>query len=297
MSTSYGSVGRIESLATPLSEAERQIRYNFRMSLTKKFFWLVVLVGVCAFSVMAYLWARVESQQRQTASLGDQLERMTKRVDMVTEVAEAASARAMRAEENARTAAQARDTAQAGRAEAEKQSVAARAEAQTSAEQARAALEEAEKIRQQREQDLDRLQKALGALVETRRTALGLVMNLGADAIQFDFDRDTLRPDNRELLSRIAGILLTAKGYSIYVYGHTDDVGSDEYNRDLSERRARTVRNYLVEAGLDSSILTTRGYGKSSPRAHGTTPKDRAINRRVEIGIVDVSFDFAGQRR
>src|SRR5207244_1833354 len=160
-----------------------------------------------------------------------------------------------------------------------------------------AALAEAEKIRQQREQDLDRLQKAVGALVETRRKALGLVMNLGENAIQFDFDRATLRPDNRELLSRIAGVLLTAKGYSIYVYGHTDDVGSDEYNRDLSERRARTVRNYLVEAGLDSSILTTRGYGKSSPRAHGTTPKDRAINRRVEIGIVDVSFDFAGERR
>ena len=263
------------------------------MPTPNKSLWLAVLAGVSVFGLIAYMWTRVESQQRQSASLRDQLERMTNRIDLLTEVVEAASARAVRAEENARTAAEARDKAQAERAEAEKNS----AEAQTSAEQARAALAEAEKIRQQREQDLDRLQKALGALVETRRTALGLVMNLGENAIQFDFDRATLRAANRELLSRIAGVLLTAKGYSIYVYGHTDDIGSDEYNRDLSTRRARTVRDYLVEAGLDSSIITTRGYGKSSPRVPATTPEARAKNRRVEIGIVDVSLDFGSEAR
>src|SRR3989454_4375262 len=260
------------------------------MPTLNKSFWLAVLAGVSVFGLIAYMWTRVESQQRQTA---DQLERMTNRIDLLTEVVEAASARAVRAEENARTAAEARDKAQTERAEAEKKS----AEAQTSAEQARAALAEAEKIRQQREQELDRLQKALGAVVETRRTALGLVMNLGENAIQFDFDRATLRAGNRELLSRIAGVLLTAKRYSIYVYGHTDDIGSDEYNRDLSTRRARTVRDYLVEAGLDSSIITTRGYGKSSPRVPATTPEARAKNRRVEIGIVDVSLDFGNEAR
>ena len=263
------------------------------MLIPNKSFRLALLAAVSVFGLVGYMWTRLESQQRQTASLRDQLERMTKRIDLLTEVVEAASARAVRAEENARTAAEARDKAQAERAEAEKKS----AEAQTSAEQARAALAEAEKIRQQREQDLDRLQKALGALVETRRTALGLVMNLGENAIQFDFDRATLRAGNRELLSRIAGVLLTAKRYSIYVYGHTDDIGSDEYNRDLSTRRARTVRDYLVEAGLDSSIITTRGYGKSSPRVPATTPEARAKNRRVEIGIVDVSLDFGSQAR
>src|SRR5436309_815291 len=82
-------------------------------------------------------------------------------------------------------------------------------------------------------------------------------------------------------------VLLTAKGYYIYVYGHTDDIGTDEYNRGLSERRARSVRDYLVEAGLDSGIITTRGYGKSSPRVRGTSADARTANRRVEIGIVD----------
>jgi len=267
------------------------------MPIPNKSFWLAVLAGVSVFGLVAYMWTRVESQQRQTASLRDQLERMTNRIDLLTEVVEAASARAVRAEENARTAAEARDKAQAERAEAEKKSAEARAEAQTSAEQARAAVAEAEKIRQQREQDLNRLQQALGALVETRRTALGLVMNLGENAIQFDFDRATLRAENRELLSRIAGVLLTAKGYSIYVYGHTDDIGSDEYNLDLSQRRARAVRDYLVEAGLNSSIITTRGYGKSSPRVLATTQEARAKNRRVEIGIVDVSLDFGRKTR
>jgi outer membrane protein OmpA-like peptidoglycan-associated protein len=267
------------------------------MPIPNKSFRLAALAAICLFGLVAYMWTRVESQQRQSANLRDQLERMTKRIDLLTEVVEGASARAVRAEENARAAADTRDKALAERTEAEKKSDEARAEAQTSAEQARAALAEAEKIRHQREQDLDRLQKALGALVETRRTALGLVMNLGENAIQFDFDRATLRPENRELLSRIAGVLLTAKGYSIYVYGHTDDIGSDEYNLDLSQRRARTVRDYLVEAGVDSSIITTRGYGKSSPRVPATTPEARAKNRRVEIGIVDVSLSFGSEAR
>ena len=119
-------------------------------------------------------------------------------------------------------------------------------------------------------------------------------MNLGEDAIQFDFDKAELRPRHRELLSRIAGVLLTAKGYSIYVYGHTDDVGTDGYNLNLSERRAHAVRDYLIDAGVSPAIISTRGYGKSSPRIAGTTDEIRAKNRRVEVGIVDVSLDVAG---
>src|SRR6266516_3665243 len=178
------------------------------MLIPNKSFRLALLAAVSVYGLVGYMWTRLESQQRQTASLRDQLERMTKRIDLLTEVVEAASARAVRAEENARTAAEARDRAQAERAEAEKKSAEARAEAQTSAEQARAALAEAEKIRQQREQDLDRLQKALGALVETRRTALGLVMNLGENAIQFDFDRATLRAGNRRVEIGIVDVSL-----------------------------------------------------------------------------------------
>jgi outer membrane protein OmpA-like peptidoglycan-associated protein len=260
------------------------------MSKPGKSPWVVVSAAIAFAALAAFTVTRIVSHDRQMANLSDQMVRMASRMDLLTEVVEAASARAIRAEENAAAAAEAR-------VRAEKESDAARAEAQTSAEQARAALAEAEKIRQERETDLNRLQQALGALVETRRTALGLVMNLGSESIQFDFDRADLRPQNRELLSRIAGVLLTAKGYSIYVYGHTDDVGTDEYNRGLSERRARAVRDYLVESGLDSSIMSTRGYGKSSPRVPGTSAQARAKNRRVEIGIVDVALDIKGEAR
>jgi len=251
-------------------------------------------IFLCFGAVAVFVWKQGEAQRQQIAMLSDQIQRMTNRMDLLDEALEAASARAVRAEANARAASAARDRARKAQQDAEAQTVEARDQARLSQQDANAAREETEKVRQERKAELDRLQQALGALVETRRTALGLVMNLGEDAIQFDFDRAELRPQNRELLSRIAGVLLTAKGYSVYVYGHTDDVGSDSYNVILSERRARTVRDYLVDAGVAPDIISTRGYGKSSPRVAGTSEEARAKNRRVEVGIVDVSFDVAG---
>jgi outer membrane protein OmpA-like peptidoglycan-associated protein len=261
------------------------------MSVSKKFVIPTVLVVLGAAAFAIYYWIEeTKSQRRQMTDLGDQFERMNSRIDLLTEVIELASARAARAEESARVAADARREAEAARAVAQD-------EVRISKEEAAAARMEADKAREERQQELDRLQEALSQLVETRRTALGLVMNLDNDAIQFDFDRAELLPENRELLSRIAGILLTARGYSIYVYGHTDDVGAETYNFSLSERRARVVRDYLVDAGVDPELITTRGYGKSSPRNFGTTAEARAMNRRVEIGIVDVSFDIRGEVR
>jgi outer membrane protein OmpA-like peptidoglycan-associated protein len=255
-----------------------------------------------------FLWTQANAQHRHLLTLNDQIQRMTNRLDLLTEVAETASARAIRAEANAASAATARDRAQKARQEAEAATVEARDQARLSAEdaqtakkdaqtarnEARISREETERVRQERKAELDRLQQALGALVETRRTAMGLVMNLGEDAIQFDFDKAELRPRHRELLSRIAGVLLTAKGYSIYVYGHTDDVGGESYNLNLSERRAKTVRDYLIDAGVSPDIISTRGYGKSSPRVAGTSDEARAKNRRVEVGVVDVSLDVVG---
>ena len=81
----------------------------------------------------------------------------------------------------------------------------------------------------------------------------------------------------------------------MYVYGHTDDVGSEAYNQTLSEQRANSVRDYLAEAGIDPAIISTEGYGKSSPRVAGTSAEARAKNRRVEIGIVDVTIDYNGE--
>jgi outer membrane protein OmpA-like peptidoglycan-associated protein len=93
-------------------------------------------------------------------------------------------------------------------------------------------------------------------------------------------------------LNRIAGILMTLKGFSIYVYGYTDDVGSQEYNLKLSSRRAQAVRDSLVQAGIDPGLITTKGFGKSDPRVKDESAQGRAANRRVEIGIVDSRLLF-----
>ncbi len=266
--------------------------------------WAFVLgLLVVALTGIGYLLVgQFAELQEQVAQLGDQVERSAQEAEVAAESAQeaaetsrAALTRATEAEESAENAARGRDRAERARAEAEDDASVARQDAAQSAEETRRARAETDRIRKEREQELDRLEKALGAIVETRRTALGLVMNLGSDAIEFDFNRATLRPLNRELLSRIAGILLTSSGHSMYVYGHTDDIGSDAYNQTLSEQRADSVRNYLVQAGIDPAIITTAGYGKSSPRVNGTSAEARAKNRRVEIGIVDVMLDYKGE--
>jgi outer membrane protein OmpA-like peptidoglycan-associated protein len=89
------------------------------------------------------------------------------------------------------------------------------------------------------------------------------------------------------VLSKIAGILLVSRGYQLKVEGHTDNVGSDAFNQKLSEKRARSVYDYLVQSGVSPDIITTEGFGKTRPLALNTTAAGRQKNRRVEIVIED----------
>ncbi len=139
---------------------------------------------------------------------------------------------------------------------------------------------------------MNRLEGALGQIAETRRTALGLVMNLGSNYLKFEFDKAELRPEDKELLSRVAGILMTSEDFTVSVNGHTDDVGTDAYNQKLSERRAEAVRDYLVKAGLPAAILSVEGHGKALPLVPGTSDAARAKNRRVELGIVNIRIQY-----
>jgi len=206
---------------------------------------------------------------------------------------------ARRAEESARAAAEGRELAERDTVRAQETAATAQAEATTAQEQAKSAREEADaakaeadRIRQEAEAELNRLEEALSKVVETRRTALGLVLNLGEDSIKFDFDRAELKPKERELLSRIAGILLTSSDYTVSVNGHTDDVGTEDYNQKLSERRAEVVHRYLLEAGVPGEIMTVTGWGKTKPRVEGTSDAARAKNRRVELGIVNSRVNY-----
>ena len=119
-------------------------------------------------------------------------------------------------------------------------------------------------------------------------------MNLGSDYLKFEFDKAELKPEDKELLAKIAGILMTSHDYTISVNGHTDDVGTVEYNQKLSERRAQAVRDYLVAAGLSPDIMTVTGWGKSNPRVDGTSNEARAKNRRVELAIVNARVQYKG---
>lgn len=182
---------------------------------------------------------------------------------------------------------QQRDQAQAGQAQAE-------TAAHQAVQQANEARSELDALEKQRRQELDEMQQALNHIVETKRTANGMVVFLPDSTFKFDFDSAELKPRNRELLSRIAGIFLASKGFGLSIFGYTDDIGTNDYNQRLSERRAAAVRSYLVQAGLDPSLIEAKGFGKTSPRVNGASEQARAINRRVEIAVTDSEIKYVG---
>lgn len=249
---------------------------------------------VVAVIVALFLLYRLDRLEHTIARLNQQVAITNQTAGRADKTSQLALRQASQAEASAQQAAQQRDQAQKAEAQSQKEAALARQETQTAQNQAALAQQKAEQYRQQREEELTRLQQVLGQIADTRRTAMGLIMTLGSNSIRFDFDKAVLRPENREILSRVAGVLMTLKGYHISVYGYTDDIGTAAYNLKLSERRAETVRSYLVKAGLDPSIINMKGYGKSDPRVPGDTAQARAINRRVEIGIVDSTLQFEG---
>jgi OOP family OmpA-OmpF porin len=99
----------------------------------------------------------------------------------------------------------------------------------------------------------------------------------------FDFNKATLTAEGRAHVDHAVQVLRDNPGVHVSVEGHTDSVGSDAYNMKLSQRRAATVRDYLVSHGVAASRITTKGYGKSHPIATNSTAEGRAENRRVEI--------------
>jgi outer membrane protein OmpA-like peptidoglycan-associated protein len=250
----------------------------------------IVVVGVIFFLM---LW-RLDRLNRQVSQLRTQVQQGNMKADVASAKAASALDRASQAEQSAHQAANERDQAEKARTQFQQQAQLAQQEVQQAQQKVQAAQQQADEARQkaeeyrkEREAELDRLQQALGQIATTRRTAMGVVMTLGSKSIRFAFDKSTLRPEDKEVLSRIAGILSTLKGYQIYVYGYTDDIGTNEYNLKLSDRRAKSVYDYLAHNGLNPKIMTTKGFGEADPLVPGSSPKARAINRRVEIGIVD----------
>ena len=123
----------------------------------------------------------------------------------------------------------------------------------------------------------------MNSVLQTRDSARGLIVNMSD--VLFDTAAFTLKPGAREKLAKVAGILLAYPGLNIEVDGHTDNVGSDEYNQNLSDQRAESVRAYLVAQGVLTDSVTAKGFGKTQPVGTNDTAEGRQINRRVELVV------------
>ena len=120
-------------------------------------------------------------------------------------------------------------------------------------------------------------------ILQTRDTARGLIVNMSD--VLFDTAKFSLRPEAREKLAKVAGIVAGHPGLSLAVEGHTDNVGGDDYNQKLSEQRGSAVRDYLTQQGIQPDSVSTKGFGKTQPVASNETASGRQQNRRVELVI------------
>lgn len=204
-----------------------------------------------------------------------------------TKQAEAAKAEAERMKAEAEQAA-----AEAARQkeEAEKAKAEAVAQQQALAEQAAKAQQAAaqsEQLRQQAEKEKQelraRLLQQLNSILATHDSARGLIASMSD--VLFKTGSFELLPGARERLAKISGIVLAYPSLHLQVEGHTDSVGSDEYNQQLSEKRAGAVRDYLIQQGISTDAIEARGFGKTDPIASNETAEGRQQNRRVEMVI------------
>lgn len=180
-----------------------------------------------------------------------------------------AEAKAREAEEARRRAEEAQTEALTMKQEAEK----ARQEAEAKALEAELAREEIENLRRQM------------AELEAEQTERGLVLTLGD--VLFETGKADLMPGAMRSIDKLARFLQENPEREVLVEGHTDSVGSDAYNLNLSQRRAESAATALMARGIGADRITTRGYGEAYPEASNATQAGRQQNRRVEIVILD----------
>jgi outer membrane protein OmpA-like peptidoglycan-associated protein len=192
---------------------------------------------------------------------------------------------AARARNDAADAQAATLRAQADMANNQASSATALSAAQADAEQSRLAAQQAQLSAQQAETDKAtmraKLSEQLNSILQTRDTARGLIVSMSD--VLFDTGRYSLKPGAREKLAKVAGILLAYPGLNIAVGGFTDNVGGDSMNQTLSENRAGSVRDYLVQQGVSTNSVSARGFGNTLPVSSNENASGRQQNRRVEL--------------
>jgi len=192
---------------------------------------------------------------------------------------------AARARADAADAQSATAKAKSDMADSQASSANALSAAQANAEQSRLAAQQAQFSAQQAETDKAamraQLSEQLNKVLQTRDSARGLIVSMSD--VLFDTGKYSLKPGAREKLAKVAGILLAYPGLNIEVGGYTDNVGGDEMNQILSENRASSVRDYLVNQGVALNSVSARGFGNTLPVASNANSAGRQQNRRVEL--------------
>lgn len=178
---------------------------------------------------------------------------------------------------------------EAGTARAQVQLQARTAEARNAEQNARQAQQRA----QQAEQRANALETQLQDL-QAKQTERGAVVTFGD--VLFDFDEAELKRGGLRNVTQLADFLSEHEERQVLIEGFTDSVGAEEYNRQLSERRANAVRDALVEEGISASRLRTRGYGEAFPIASNDSEGSRQLNRRVEVVISDDASQVEDRR-
>jgi outer membrane protein OmpA-like peptidoglycan-associated protein len=175
--------------------------------------------------------------------------------------------------------------AQSDMAASQASSATALSAAQADADQSRLAAQQAQLNAQQADTEKaamrTKLSEQLNSILQTRDSARGLIVSMSD--VLFDTGKYSLKPGAREKLAKVAGILLAYPGLNIEVGGYTDNVGADAMNQTLSENRAGSVRDYLVQQGVSSNSVSSRGFGNTLPVASNDNSAGRQQNRRVEL--------------
>ena len=243
---------------------------------------------------------RAAAAQRE-AQAQEQARRSAEQARLDQERRQAAEADRRAAEQARAQAEQAKLEAQQAAAQAARDKSAADAAREAAISQQQLAKADADRLRQaadqaetEKAQLRERLRQQLNMILETRESARGLIVNI--NDVLFDFNKYTLKPGAREKLAKVAGILLAYPGLKVQLEGHTDSIGTEEYNLKLSEARAGAVRDYLVSQNVATTNLTAAGFGKDNPVASNDTAAGRQQNRRVEMVVSGDPIGVAGQQ-
>jgi len=240
--------------------------------------------------------ARTQGQADDAMRQKEQAESDTAKAQTATAQAESDMARAQAAKAQAdsdasRSRMDASDAqaaaakAKSDMADSQASSATALSAAQADADQSRADKLTAQQAAQQAEADKaamrTRLSAQLNSILQTRDSARGLIVSMSD--VLFDTGKYSLKPGAREKLAKVAGILLAYPGLNIEVGGYTDNVGGDAMNQTLSQNRAGSVRDYLVQEGVSTNSVSSRGFGNTLPVASNDNSAGRQQNRRVEL--------------